>query len=269
MKFLVLFGMCLSLLWQGGCASTKPSLREHKGSYLESVKLNFEAGDDALKREEYDKAIAYFQFVRSKYPNSIYAAKSDLRIADAKYMQKKWLDAAAAYEVFIRLHPRHEEIAYASYRLGSSYFYALPSKFFLFPEPASRDQTFSKEALTALERFTLQFPRSEYVPDAALKLATVKASLAKHHALIADYYQRRGRFQAAITRYVSVNELYPETEIAAESLYLAAMIAKNDLKDEERAIELLTVLIEQKSASPFAAKAREALEKWSSSSVGE
>src|SRR5580658_10840032 len=103
------------------CTGLKKNLRENS-SYLENTKLNFEAGEEALRKEEFDKAIAFFQFVKSKYPFSMYAALSDLRIADTKFAQKKWLDAASAYEVFIRLHPRHEEVGYASFKVGSSYF---------------------------------------------------------------------------------------------------------------------------------------------------
>lgn len=256
-----LIALFFLLAWQSGCSSTKASLREHKGTYLESVKLNFEAGEEALKKEDFDKALAYFQFVRSKYPFSKYAALSDLRIADAKYMQKKWLDAASAYEVFIRLHPRHEELAYASYRLGESYFYALPSKFFLFPEPASRDQTYAKEASAALERFVLEFPTSEYVKDAREKLLVLYENLARHNLLVADYYRRRGRFDAAIARYLSVDDLYPDTKSAIEALYFAAMIAKNNLKDEERATQILNRLIEEKPDSEQAKKAQQILEK--------
>src|SRR5260370_14421917 len=113
MKFCCLIvSLGLSAVLLPACAGGKASLREHKGSYLESVKLNFEAGEEMLQKQEFDKAIAYFQFVRSKYPFSKYAALSDLKIAETKYAQKKWLDAASAYEIFIRLHPRHEEVPY-------------------------------------------------------------------------------------------------------------------------------------------------------------
>lgn len=260
MRAMVFLSACICLVI-GGCTSTKQSLRDHQGTYLESVKLNFEAGDAALKQGEFDKAIAYYQYVRSKYPFSKFAALSDLRIADAKYRQKKWLAAASAYEVFIRLHPRHEELAYASYHLGTSYFYAVPSEFLLYPEPASREQTFSKEAMTALERFLVQFPSSKYAPDAQEKLGVIYETLARHNALIGDYYQRRGRYAAALARYESVNELYPDTKQSAEALFKAALVAKNNLKDEDRAEALFNQLIEQKPESDYAQKARVILEK--------
>lgn len=252
---------CMSLLFLPACTSNKASLREHKGSYLESVKLNFEAGEDLLKKQEYDKAIAYFQFVRSKYPFSQYVALSDLRIADVKYAQKKWLDAASAYEIFIRLHPRHEEVAFASFRLGSSYFHAVPSDFFLWPRSSSRDQSFTKEALSAVERFIYAFPDSEHMAEAARMRAELFSKLAQANLNIAAYYKRRNRFEAALARYLSVNELYPEAKEAAESLFKAARIAQHDLKDLQRAAEIYGQIIEQKAESSFAEQAQKELEK--------
>lgn len=247
--------MCFS------CASGKKSLKEHKGSYLESVKLNYDAGVEALKNEEYDKAITYFQFVRSKYPFSKYAALSDLKIADAKFAQKKWLDAASAYEVFIRLHPRHEEVAYASYRVGASYFHAVPGDFFLWPKATSRDQSSTKDAVNALDHFILQFPNSEHISDAVAKRALLFTYLAKHNQEIAGYYYTRSRYQAAADRYILVYQLYPDTKEAAESLFYAAQIFDDKLDNVDQAIELYTRLLDEKPDSEYAKKAQAALEK--------
>ena len=238
------------------CVGGKKSLRHHKASYLESVKLNFEAGELALKKEEYDKAISYFQFVRSKYPFSKYASLSDLKIADARFAQKKWLDAAAAYGVFIRLHPRHEEVSYASYRVGASYFHAVPEDYFLLPPSTSRDQSFTKEALSAIERFILQFPDSPYLDDALSKQKLLFSYLAQHNKYIASYYKRRGRFLAAIDRYLSIEELYPETEEAAESLFLVAKIYQEQFRDIDRAIEFYTKITLEKPSSSYSKNAQ-------------
>ena len=246
------------------CVSSKASLREHKGSYLESVKLNFEAGEDLFKKQDYEKAIAYFQFVRSKYPFSQYVALSDLRIADVKYAQKKWLDAASAYEIFIRLHPRHEEVAFATFRLGSSYFYAIPGDFFLWPSSSSRDQSFTKEALSAIERFIYAFPESKHLEEANKMRAALFSKLAQSNLHIAAYYQRRNRHEAALARYLSVNNLYPESKEAALSLFKAARIAQHDLKEPERAAEIYNQIIEQKADSSFVEDARKELENYKS-----
>ncbi|OPZ20821.1 MAG: Outer membrane protein assembly factor BamD precursor [bacterium ADurb.BinA186] len=256
MIFLRLIALGLLFCLIPSCASTN-TLRGHKGSYLESVKLNFDAGEEALKNAEYEKAIGYFQFVRSKYPFSKYASLSDLKIADAKYAQEKWLDAASAYEIFVRLHPRHEEVAYATYRIGISYFYAVPTDFFLLPSSTSRDQSFTKEALAALDRFLLSFPNSEHVKDALEKQKLLFSYLAQHNMHIADYYERRDKYEAAVGRFLSINENYPTTEISAEALWRAANVLENKIKDSKRAWEIYGQIIEQKPQSNFSEKAKE------------
>lgn len=254
---LIALGIILSLM--PSCTSTN-ALRGHKGSYLESVKLNFDAGEEALKKAEYEKAIGYFQFVRSKYPFSKYASLSDLRIADAKYAQEKWLDAASAYEIFVRLHPRHEDVPYATYRIGISYFYAVPTDFFLLPSSTSRDQSFTKEALAALDRFLLSFPNSEHVQDALEKQKLLFSYLAQHNMHIADYYERRDKYEAAVGRFLSIEENYPNTEISAEALWRAAQVLENKIKDIERASVIYGQIIEQKAQSKFFEKAKERYE---------
>lgn len=237
------------------CTSVKKSLREQQGTYLENVKLNFQAGEEALKAEEFDKAITYFQFVKSKYPFSLYAALSDLRIADTKFAQKKWLDAAAAYEVFIRLHPRHEQVGYASFRVGSSYFNAVPTDFFLLPKATTRDPVFAKDALSAIERFILQYPNSEHQAEAKEQQKSLFSFLAQHHQHVAAYYLKRKKYSAAIDRYLLVENLYPESKESAESLFLAAEIYRNNLKEPEQALELLNLIIENKKDSIYQEKA--------------
>lgn len=262
MKIVVSLFTAVLVVITPSCSSGKKSLREYKGSYLESVRLNFEAGEQALKNGEYEQAVSYFQFVRSKYPFSKYAALSDLKIADTKFVQKKWLDAASAYEVFIRLHPRHENVGYASYRVGASYFHAVPTDFFLLPPATARDQSFTKEALAAIDRFIVQFPDSEYLADAKAKQILLFSYLAQHNQHVAEYYEKRGRYQAAVDRYLTIEELYPDTTESIEALYMAAEITRTDLKDRDAAIELYSRLITSKSEkSPFVERAKQRVDK--------
>ncbi len=261
MKMLLALGAIVYVALMPACASGKQSLREYKGSYLESVRLNFDAGEEALKKDDYEKAIGYFQFVRSKYPFSQYAALSDLKIADTKFAQKKWLDAASAYEVFIRLHPRHEQVGYASYRVGVSYFHAIPSDFFLLPKAITRDQTFTKDALAAIDQFLIQYPDSEYVADAKEKQKLLFSYLAQHNQYVANYYKRRGRYQAAVDRLLYVEDHYPETKESIEALYDAAEMMRTDLHERDAAVELYTRIVTTKTDSPYVQKAQKQLDK--------
>ncbi len=240
--------------------STTQKLKDYKGSYLESVKLNYEAGVAAMAEESFDKAISYFQFVKSKYPFSQYASLCDLRIADVRFLQKKWVAAASAYEVFVRLHPLHENVEYALFRVGLSYVNALPSDFFLLPPPATRDQTYTKDALSALERFILQYPTSEFLADAKAKRLSLYSALSKHHQHVAEYYVKRAKYEAAVSRYFEVHALYPETDEAPESLFLAASLLIDKLNDPDRAMDALATIVDTRPDSPYAKDAQNKLD---------
>jgi outer membrane protein assembly factor BamD len=250
---------CLLALGFIGCSANKTRLRDHKGTYLENVKLNYDAGLAALKNGDYDKAISYFQFVKSKYAFSQYAALSDLKIADVKYVQEKWLEAASAYEIFIRLHPRHEDVPYAAYRMGASYFYAIPKDFFILPGSHTRDQTYTKEALQALERFILQYPESEYLEDAKKKRDELFSKLAKNNQHVAEYYISRGKYEAAVQRYLRIHELYPNIKEAHEALYSAALILYKNIKDNKRSAQVLQMLLLQSADKSLEEKAQKLL----------
>lgn len=213
------------------CSSSRKNLREYDGSYLDSAKLNYQAGQEALRNKDHPKALAYFQFVKGKYPFSQYAALSELGLADTKFAQKKWLESASLYEVFISLHPRHQEVEKAYYKVGASYFNAMPSDFFLLPPSSYKDQSFTKEALACLETFIQNFPQSSYVKDAVNKRDRLLEKLAHHIKHIADYYAKRGRYQAAIDRYLELASLYPSSPVLAESLFSVAdlFVKLNDL----------------------------------------
>ena len=96
--------------------------------------------------------------------------------------------------------------------------------------------------------------------DALAKRSELFSKLAQHNQQIAAYYQRRNQYEAAVARYLSVNELYPEAKESAESLYKAAYILQYDLKNPDAAIEIYTKIVEQKPDSPFAKTAQAQLD---------
>lgn len=242
------------------CQSTK-NLKDFKGSYLDSIRLNYDAGVMSLANKEYDKAISYFQFIKSKYPFSQYAALSDLRIADAKFQEEKYIESASLYEVFLRLHPRHEQSEYAFFQVALSFFNAIPSHFFLFPDPASLDQSQTEEALKAFDRFLLQYPVSAYAKQALEKKNHLFETLARHNSLIADYYLRRGRYLKAVNRFLRVFDLYPQTKESENSLFLAAQVWESKINNLEMAVELYNKIINNYPQSSFASEAKTSLKR--------
>src|SRR5512142_2648389 len=77
---------------------------------------NYKAGQELLKDGSYSDAQKFFDYVKTKFPFSKYAALSDLRTADSKFQQGQFAEAADAYANFVKLHPSHEDVDYAEFR---------------------------------------------------------------------------------------------------------------------------------------------------------
>jgi outer membrane protein assembly factor BamD len=237
-------------IFSSGCSIFNSNLNGEV-SYLDSVKQNFEAGEKALADKSYEDAIAYFEHVRSKYPYSIYAALSDLRLADTYFYQSKWLEAADAYDFYLRFHPRHEKSGYAWFQIGKSYFNAQPENLFIFPPSYLKDQTATKEALEAIDRYLVEYPTHEKIEEAKKMRTELRLNLGLRDMKIAEYYANRKRWPAAVSRYERVAALYSDTACAPESLFIAARIAEHKLNKPQIALSLLEKLLAQYSKSRF------------------
>ena len=64
----------------------------------------------------YAEAIGIFQSIIDNYPYSDYAVRSELRIADVYFEQRKYEEALSYYRDFSDLHPQHEQVPYTLLR---------------------------------------------------------------------------------------------------------------------------------------------------------
>lgn len=204
------------VLLLAACSTSK--IAEKPSTYLDVVKQTYEAGEQALKNESYEDAIKSFEEVRTKYPYSKYAALSDLKLADTYFAQEKWLEAADAYDFYIRFHPRHEQNAYAWFQIAKSYYCAMPSDFFIFPKSYVKDQTATVEALDAVERYLAQYPQDQFVTEAQKMRVYLRSQLALRDLHVAEYYWKRRKTKGALERFEHVSKNYEDT--------LAGAIAK-------------------------------------------
>ena len=114
MPFRIVFFCCLLALLVG-CATTAPTNRP--------VETFIKQGEDSYQNKKYEDAIA--QWKRAKESGNISPAlnaMTDLRIADAQFENKSYIEAGAAYENFRKFHPNHPSTPYALFRLGLCYY---------------------------------------------------------------------------------------------------------------------------------------------------
>jgi outer membrane protein assembly factor BamD len=186
--------------------------------YGATPEANYEAGVDELKDGNYPEAIKFFEYVKTKYPFSKYSALSELRLADLKFKQDHYVEAADAYQQFVTLHPSHEEADYAEYRVGLSYLKDAPADFVLFPPSYEKDQRQVEKAAKALRKFVEERKTSKYLPEAQKLLAEAEGRLAAHEWYVGEYYYKRGRWAGAAGRYEALVDKYPGSQHEVDAL---------------------------------------------------
>ena len=183
--------------------------------------------EDDISSGHYLIAIDKLQLIKNKHPYSKQATEAQLRLADVYFLQENYAEAAATYEAFVDLHPKSDQVAYALYRQGLSYFEDSP-------ENVARDQTSSLRALEVFEVFLKKFPKHDLIKEAVSKLTDVKQRLAGKEMYIANYYFKRGFWEAAKIRFQKVVSSYPELKFAKEA---EVKITISEKKMEEKRIE--------------------------------
>jgi outer membrane protein assembly factor BamD len=193
----------------------------------------YQDAEEEIKSDHYQIAVEKLRTIKNKFPYSKYSLDAQLRIADVLYMQESYGEAAASYETFRDLHPRHEKVGYAMFRVAKSYFNDIPT-------PLSRDMTPAQKSLDAYNEFLRRFPTAPEVGEARDDVAKARKILADKELYIADFYNKRDFPSSAKPRYEKVVALYPETDAAKAAKDKLSKIEEIFKKHPERATELRT-----------------------------
>ncbi len=248
-----------------GCASG-PEARPQV-SYRVSAKENFIKGRKAMADEDYLEAIEYFKFVKNKFPYSAYATQSDLLLADCQYARDRFLEAAAAYLNFIKLHPKHEQVPYAMYRIGASYYERIPSDFFIFPPAYEMDQEETARAVRELERYLARFPDDEHAAAAREMLAECKRRLAQRVHFIMEFNREHDKHRGALWRAEQLLADYPGSGFDEQALWVkASSLHALGRADEARAAA--AELVQRYPKGEYSQDARQLLQRLPAAAAG-
>lgn len=170
----------------------------------------YKEAEDDIKSDHYQLAIDKLRNVKNKYPYSKYAVEAQLRLGDVYYMQESYGEAALSYETFRDLHPKHEKVGYAMYRIGLSYYGDVPGNL-------AKDMTPAQKALDAFSDYLRRFPSNPESDDARKKASELRGLLAGKELYIANFYYRDDEYESAKARYEKILAIYPETDSAKEA----------------------------------------------------
>lgn len=245
----------MGLAFAGGSFLAPPDAlaakKKKKGEDVDEAEKLYEKASKSLKKGYYDDCIGDFEKLRNTYPFSKYAVEAELKIADALFAKKEFADASDSYRTFAKLHPKHEQVDYATFHIGLSLFLEAPKSI-------DRDQNSTERALEELRTFITQFPESKYADDAAKRIGQGRDRLAEKELYVGRYYAKHGQYKASLGRLRTVISRYPDTSAVEESTYLLGK-ALYKTQEREEAKKLLTGFLEKYPSSKHAREARKIL----------
>lgn len=190
-----------------GCSTVKGWFGKKKTSDQPPDVLA-EEGIKDLKKKKYEDAIETFEKVRDRYPYSDQALLAQIKLADAYFYKKKYEEALQAYKDFEKLHPTNKAVPYCVFRQGLCYYRQRST--------IDRDQTATTKAMEEFRRLKQKYPQCEFIPKADKYIANCRKDLGEHEFYIAEFYYKTKRYQAALERYQTVAQEYPEFPKQAE-----------------------------------------------------
>lgn len=239
--------LMVALLAAGPAFAAKKKAKDAK----DEPERMFDKASKSLSKGYNDDAIVEFEKLRNSFPFSRFAVEAELKIADALYKKKEYGEAADAYRTFAKLHPKHEKVDYASYRVGLALYQEAPRSI-------DRDQSSTEKALEEFRAFITTYPDSKYADDAAKKVGEGRDRLAGKELYVGRYYVKHKKWRAAKSRLESVVERYPDSSSVAEATFLLGK-AQFHLKEKEASIASLNAYLEQHPGGKWTKAARKML----------
>ncbi len=171
----------------------------------------FNEGTGYLNNKKYVLAIDTFKQLQSEFPFAPELIQAELKLGEAYYLNKDYPEAISTFKEFQAMHPTNENIPFVTYHLGLAHFDQFTN--------VDRDQKVTGIAKDYFETLIKNYPASPYAAQAKEKLVLCIAHLAEHEFNIASFYVREQNYPAARERLEGILRLYPQSPLAAKSLY--------------------------------------------------
>jgi len=213
--------------WDGSFAGLSTSRARPNATVDRTPEGLYAAGVEALQQRRYPQAVELFDQLERDHPYSTWATNAKIMAAYGDYQRNRYVEAIAALDRFIQLHPAHRDIAYAYYLRALSFYEQI--------NDAQRDQRATETAMAALQDVANRFPDTAYARDARLKIDLGRDHLAGREMVIGRFYQRQRLLNAAIGRFRRVVEDFQTTNHVPEALHrLTEIYLALGLTDEAR-----------------------------------
>lgn len=217
MKKTLLSLMLVSGLTLQGC-STLSGLIE-KPDDEKTVEEFYTDATDAFKDQQWDTAIQNYEKLKAFFPYGRYAEQTHLELAYAYYKYDEPESAIIELDEFIRLFPKHKQLAYAYYLKGLAADSIIRSWLDNYiTDPATRDIKSAKRAYGYYSELLNHFPDSKYAVAASKRLVILRNQMARHELKVAKFYFNKEAYLASANRAKYILENYPQASSTVKAL---------------------------------------------------
>ena len=236
----------LSLVLLAACAS-KPTVPPVK-----NAGVYFQEGEELFEKGLYRDAIASWEKVRDSYFSPELNTLAELKIAEAHFLGEEYIEAAVAYEAFLKNHPDHPRVRDVLYQLGLAYTYQILSY--------DQDQTATAYALNAFKTLKERFPEDRRKEEVQIYIDRCLNQLAASELNIGVFYLRTKSYAASVNRIEGLLKKYPnyyERDKAYYYLGQAYLLGG----EKEKAVVAFNTLFNDYIGSEFILDAQRFIEK--------
>jgi len=238
---LIAFLILASALFQG-CATVQQANKPADQLYKE--------GEQFYQDGKYEDAITQWKKVKETYQSTELTTKAELNIANAYFMNRDYIEAAAGYEDFRKLHPKHPQADFALYRQGMSHFNQIHS--------IDTDQTPVKNAQITFDSYLKLYPDGAHLAEVQEKQRQCRDKQLQYELYVGRFYLKSDAYKAAIARFEGSLKMFPDSTLRDEVMYY---LGKAYLEDgqKEKGHEVFSRLISEFPGSSYVAEAKKAM----------
>lgn len=217
MKKTLLSLMLVSGLGLQGC-STLNGLIE-KPDDEKTVEEFYADATEGFQDQQWDTAIQNYEKLKAYFPYGRYAEQTHLELAYAYYKYDEPESAILELDEFIRLFPKHKQLAYAYYLKGLAADSIIRSWLDNYlTDPATRDVKSAKRAYNYYSELLNRFPESKYAVVASKRLVILRNQMARHELKVAQFYFNKEAYLASANRAKYILETYPQASSTIKAL---------------------------------------------------
>lgn len=174
------------------------------------INVSYDKAWSLYENKKYSDAAEAFETITRIGRGTNYAQDAQYYLAESYYKSKNYLLAEAEYERFINNFPRDERREEVDYKRALSLYQQSPRY--------KLDQSTTRKAIELFQLFNNRYPDSELVTESAGKIDELRNKLARKVYSSAEFYSRNQMFKAAVLYYDLTIDQYPETQWAERAL---------------------------------------------------